>query len=678
MWYTNNYRRHLCDMHIDDWNDEFLKNFSPEEYFENLKQANVQNAMLYFQSHVGLCHYPTKSGKMHRAFTNKENAMKHLAEMCRKNNIRVTGYYSLIYNNWAHDTYPEWRMLTQNGLSKRSSSQNEKTHFSELDVCRYGMCCPNNENYRNFVSEQIKEICEYFEFDGMFFDMLFWPHPCYCPSCQKRWKEEVGGELPRIENWKDPKWLLHIEKRRQWMGEFAAFAANELKKWKPDASVEHNVAFAALPDAKKGLAEEVLRASDYAGGDIGGSLYNQSFICKFYRNVTKNQPFEHMLYRCEPNLSKHTVTKSEDHLLSTVMLTAAHHGATLLIDAIDVSGTLDSRIYKRIGNIFSFQEKYEKYFEGQMKEDIGIYYSLRSKYNAHNEKYCNHNSCINTVQTMITENICCGITGSFHSLDTYQILIAPSLTETDFSDYQRIVEYVANGGQLYISGNDCHFLLKKFFNAVSIGRTKEKIVYISPNPKAFNSFDYFNSDYPLHFDGSAPIVSGISPEKIIATITLPYTPQDILEFASIHSNPPGPSTNIPAMAVTEYGKGRVFWSSLPIEEIEMYDYRRIFMNLLRTFFKFEPSIKSDAPKDVEITLFETPKVSYINTVLLNNDYHARKVEAFTIAVKYPSMPQSVQYALNNKPIPFEYENGYTIFKVEHLPIFEMYKIIHKI
>ena len=41
MWYTNSYRRHLCDMHIDDWDESFLSEFSPEEYYENLKKAKL-------------------------------------------------------------------------------------------------------------------------------------------------------------------------------------------------------------------------------------------------------------------------------------------------------------------------------------------------------------------------------------------------------------------------------------------------------------------------------------------------------------------------------------------------------------------------------------------------------------------------------------------------------------
>ena len=80
MWYKNNYRRHLIDMHIDDWNDEFLSQFDTDAYVNNLINAKVQNAMIYLQSHVGLCNFPTQVGTMHKAFINKENTIRELAE----------------------------------------------------------------------------------------------------------------------------------------------------------------------------------------------------------------------------------------------------------------------------------------------------------------------------------------------------------------------------------------------------------------------------------------------------------------------------------------------------------------------------------------------------------------------------------------------------------------------
>ena len=119
MWYQTAYRRHLCDLHIDDWDPSFLSAFDPEVYVENLRRARVQSAMLYFQSHVGLCYYPTRVGKMHGGLAGREDIMRRLVELCRESGIAVTGYYSLIYNTLEHDRHPSWRMLDVQGYSHR-------------------------------------------------------------------------------------------------------------------------------------------------------------------------------------------------------------------------------------------------------------------------------------------------------------------------------------------------------------------------------------------------------------------------------------------------------------------------------------------------------------------------------------------------------------------------------
>lgn len=676
MWYKNSFRRHLCDMHIDDWNEEFLSKFSPEDYFENLKKAKIQNAMIYFQSHVGLCYYPTKSGKMHNAFKGREDMIKRLVDMCRKNGISVTGYYSLIYNNWAAHEHPEWRMLREDGTPKFNFEGASQSAFADNDIFRYGLCCPNNNEYRSFVSKQIKEIVDYFEFDGMFFDMLFWPHVCYCDSCKRRWSEEVGGEIPMVEDWNDENWLLHMKKRREWIGEFAQWATDLTKELIPGVSVEHNVAYSALPSGKTCNCEEVIDACDYAGGDLYGGSYCQSFTCKFYRNITKNQPFEYMFSRCEPNLSKHTITKSEDAMLSSVFLTAAHHGATLAIDAIDPKGTMDSRVYERLGRVFEREMPYEKYFKGDMIEDIGIYYTLRSKFNAHGESYTNHSGCVNSVETMIKENICCGVTGGYHDISKYRVLIAPCLTEEDKYDYDRIIKYVKDGGKLYISGGDCKGLLKEFFGAEVKKRTREKVVYIAPGAKAAKAFGWFTENYPLHFDGRSPIVEGIDESKVCATLTLPYTPQDIVKFASIHSNPPGIKTDIPSMAVTDYGKGRVLWSALPIESIgNPYEYSRVFVDLLKELLGLEQTVFSDAPKDVEIVAFRDGNEMTVSSVLLSEDFKARRVEPFEVCVKADRKPSCILQLPQETAVTFEYENGTIKYLNDNLDIFDMKKII---
>ena len=94
-WYENNYRRHLCDMHIEDWDDSFLSEFSPEEYLRCLKLAGVKAPMLYFQSHVGYCYWPSKTAHVHRAFEKDPDKMRRLVDACRREGMKVVGYYSL-------------------------------------------------------------------------------------------------------------------------------------------------------------------------------------------------------------------------------------------------------------------------------------------------------------------------------------------------------------------------------------------------------------------------------------------------------------------------------------------------------------------------------------------------------------------------------------------------------
>lgn len=163
-WYQKSFRRNLVDMHIDDWNEEFLRDFDPQEYFDCLKSAHIQTPMIYVHSHVGLCNWDTKSGRTHRAFAGN-NKIKQLMDLCHEAGMDVIAYYSLIYNNWAYDAHPDWRILDYEGRPARNNF---------FGASRYGVVCPNNAEYREFLKRQFAEIYETYTFEGIYLDMTFW------------------------------------------------------------------------------------------------------------------------------------------------------------------------------------------------------------------------------------------------------------------------------------------------------------------------------------------------------------------------------------------------------------------------------------------------------------------------------------------------------------------------
>ena len=661
MFYSNLYRRHLLDMHIDDWNEEFLSQFSPETYVENLKKAQVNYAMIYLQSHAGLCYYPTKTGVMHKRFEKEPDLIKRVVDLCHQAGIKVCGYYSLIYNTREHDRHPEWRMVVSNGKSRRENGEEgDELNFASTKIARYGLCCPSNHDYRAFVNSQIDEMLEYFDCDALFFDMPFWVHTCHCEHCQKAF----GGPIPEDRNDR----ALN-EFKASMMGEFVQGVTDHVKMRRPDMPVEHNYAAGVSHPTTDGCLEEVLKACDYVGGDLYGDLYNHSFACKFYKNATKNQPFEQMFSRCKPALRMHTLTKTHDEMKTALSSTMQHHGATLVIDAIDPVGTMDSRVYDRVGQIFQFQKDYEPYFTGDMVEEVGIYYGLRSRKSF--AKITSLTCCTNAGKTLIRAHIPFGVTGSFHSLHNYRIIAAPALSAMEERDNDRLIDYVEKGGTLYLSGAENTALVEKLTGNRFVSMSKEVNVYVAPEEGYEDVFCGFNKKYPLPFEMAAAVVEpGFG--KTIATLTFPYTKPDDIRYASIHSNPPGVPSQIPAVTVNSYGAGKVIWSALPIEDIAYEEYRQVFLNLLHLNGKPDYFFSSDAPANVELTAFQNENSITVNAVVLDEESVSTPAAPFSIKLR--CCAKGVKLLPSGEDISFEVKDGYTVFQTRQLHIFDMYEV----
>lgn len=676
MWYSNMYRRHLCDMHIDDWNNEFLSKFSPEEYVKNLKTAHIQNAMIYFQSHVGLCYYPTEVGHIHKAFIGKEDMIKKVVDLCHENNIMVTGYYSLNYNTIEHDLHKDWRMIKENGKSQREDNciSDGGLSFASVHEGRYGLCCPNNFEYREFVYKQIDEMLEYFDCEGLFFDMPYWPHTCYCDKCQKRWENEVGTKMPVNPNIEEKEYITLLKKKYQWMGEWIQSVTDYVKAKAPEMSVEHNYASAIAGGSENGCGEKVNEACDFVGGDLYGGMLNHSLACKFYKNITKNMPFDYMFSRCKPALRMHTLTKSDDEMKAEVMLTAAHHGATMVIDAIDPVGTMDKRVYEKIGAIFEYESAYEPYLKGIMREDVGIYYSIKGRYSKNGRNSITNSKEV--TKTLVQNHIPFGVTGNFGDLSKYKLLIVPLITEMEEKDNERILKYVENGGSIYLSKARNKKLIEKLLDCKVVGETKENNIYFAPKKQYEDIFNGFNENYPLPFENTSSIIELNNNSGVIATVTLPYTEPDDVKFASIHSNPPGHKTDIPAAVIKKYGKGKVIWSSVDIEGNDIDDYKEIFMNMLLCVCDLNNlSFECNAPDDVEVTVFDTDDSTTVNVIHLNEKKYAGTVSKFDVSIKYDKNPNGVFILPQKEKIPFEYSKGYVKFKTRELNVFDMYIII---
>lgn len=619
-WYKNIYRRSLVDMHINDDKKEYLSKFSAEAYFKYLVDANIVSPMIYLQSHTGLCNFPTKEGKTHEFFKSNPDEIKKLISLCKDSDMKVVGYYSLIFNNEAVYAHPEWEMVDENGKTWRENGQ------------RYGLCCPNNEEYRLFLIRQIKEMLEFYkDIDAIFYDMPYWEVTCHCPSCQKKWKKISEEEMPKVVDWDNDEWKKYAASRQRDMVEFAEFIKKETNKIRPDITVEFNFAAVIGCDWKAGSTEGINASSEFTGGDLYGDLYNHSFTAKYYYEISKNQPFEYMVCRCDRNLREHTISKSLLTLESEIMLSSFHHGASLVIDAINPDGTLDKNVAKRIGKAFECEKRFEPYMNvGKMYGDVAVFFDSSSQYKYHSR--ANNKACaINASRTLIENHIPFRVkaNGSLDNLNEFKMIIAPSKLDCDDASIDKFIEYVKEGGTLYLSSDSSPRLLKEFFDGEVVGETfgnseyrhiykgyDEVQCYVEPIEKGYKKiFDGFGHRNPLPVTYKLPLFSYKKGEEK-ASIILPYTdPDNNHEFASIHSNPPSHKKAGPAIVEVSYGKGKVIYSSALIENDRRDGFKNIFRNIMLS--NVSPRFELKASKYVEMIVFEDDNEIQINLFDLN-------------------------------------------------------------
>ena len=91
-----------------------------------------------------------------------------------------------------------------------------------------------------------------YDFEGIFFDMTFWPTICYCPHCIARYRKEQGAEPPRIVDWKDPQWRAFQKSRERWLREFALSVTQTVKQTRP-IPVYHQFGTVFAPWTCRGL-----------------------------------------------------------------------------------------------------------------------------------------------------------------------------------------------------------------------------------------------------------------------------------------------------------------------------------------------------------------------------------------------------------------------------------------
>ena len=674
-WPQQVYRRYSVDIHVPDWDPALLHNFDAKAWVDNMVRAGNQSLLQYTNSHVGLCLWRTNVGQRHANMGEHDFFGEVVAE-CRRRGIHPLAYFSVIFDNWAFEHHPDWRILPADGYTQLNG--------------RYGTVCPNSP-YRDYVFACIREIAGNYDIDGMFFDMTFWPAVCFCPHCTARFWHEYSAELPRIVNWDDPIWRAFHEARQRWLLEFAQTATQTVKQTRPGITVNHQYS-TIFHNWTMGVPLELAHACDYVGGDFYGGPLQSSLACKVYHGLTRTKPFEFHTSRTRL-YTDHVTVKPMEEIRTEAHVATLHSAALMLVDYINADGTLNPQVYEFLGKLSEQRAAYEPYLGGELLADVAIYYDKASMYNPREQgvpitklqavDQCPHRDAVVGAARILQEaHIPFGVVtnANLDQLARYRAAIAPNVLEMSIAQAATFRQFVAEGGVLISSGSSSldrfdptgqRFLLEDVLGVKYRGTLGSSITYLTPRDETIKRA-IWPQDH-VSFAGSMIEAEPLGNTQVLAVITLPFVTPEIgrvigSRFAAIHSNPPAlKPESAPAVTMHAYGKGMAVWMAAPFETSAEQANHQLLLNLLRRILPGPYVFEADTHPAVEMTLFEQPDQQRLLVGLLNMQRQLPQVPVSAmVRIKVPSGSdfKQVLRVPDRTPAPFTRVSEYVQFEVE--------------
>lgn len=696
-WFKHSFWRNLVDMHIPDWNPEFMTCFSPKQYAENMLVAEVDASELYTGNCLGICFWPTRAGHMHAGLKGQDLVGPTL-ELLQQNGLQTLAYFN-IWSRWAFDHHPDWRLVRINGT--------HTTQYPDGSPSRYGQCCLSSPGYQAYVRAQMADLASSYSFSGAWIDMLGWFGTiCCCPDCRRRYYDETGQEIPEVVDWYDPNWVRFQRKREAWLVDFAVMVRQALLAVKPDISIVFNCG-AWQSGWMGGNTQAFLDQSDYLAGDFYGNSLMYSTYCKFLNNTTNNRPIEFMTSRCV-SLYDHTTMKTSEELEFTACGSFAHNGAFVFIDAINPDGTMNPRLYEQMGALHRKLKKYQAELapDATLLRDVSFLFNFESFISpAHNGTPLRQlaegtqpkalagsprEKMMNISRFMIADHLAFDLT-CLKQLDEAvkesQLIIIPNQHVMLAGELDRLKDFVRQGGSLLITGQSGHVdrngnRLADFAHAAMsgvhlLGKTAEDVTYLRPMPGFEALFAGYDEKYPLSVDRPSTLVRIDDDVQVLARLTLPWShSQEIHRFGSAISNPPGIDTEYPALTLRPYGSGQIMYLSVPLEEIEFDAQQQIFTGLMRYLVAKPLLIQTNAPAWLEVMVYADKEHGryLIYALKIMETYYEGSVQNVNISIRLPGVSGALRNISTGESVVWHREDDYICWTENQINDFAMYTL----
>jgi len=594
-----------------DWVPDRGARFDAARLAELLEEGCIGAAELYCKDVHGINYYPARTGL---GEPYPRDVVGELVAAAHARDIKLIAYYCVGWDGRAGRQHPEWVMRDAQGNAQWVGNQ-------------FPWTCINT-GYRQFALDQIAELIDKYDADGLFIDVFVdnISGGCYCPDCERLFLAKYGTPQPR-----DLTVPENIAAVKQFQAgsylDFLERVASGLKARRPGALLTFNGVGGITADTTR-----FTRLVDWISVEAHAPFFfQQSRTCKLLRGQGK--PFEIMTAGCCKSIREGGPSMLEGMgdwvsfmpkpvcALKLEAAVALAHGGTVTFGLnVHPDGSVPPQEVRPLQEVGRWIAERRDVFEGSAPESDAVILWNEKTFAAASLDVEKRFGAL--AGDLPLQGLHAGLLGNHTQFDmmrfadtrleAYKLVLLPENLVTSMAEEERLRAYVAGGGTLLachsasllddMGRKRANFGLADVFGLDYAGSYTDGTTYVQPTATELKK-DLLDIRMMMRGEAIRPRLGSAEP---LASYAYPIAERTDEHYVwPTFYNPPGPLSEHAAITLNRFGKGRCLYVAFPlatnVAQRSDADPRpaQLFCNVVNLLLP-GPFLRTNAPHQVEV------------------------------------------------------------------------------
>lgn len=461
------FRQVHLDFHTSEAIEGIGSQFDKKQFQEALKAGHVDSITVFSKCHHGWAYHPSKANEMHPHLN--FDLLAAQIEAAHEIGVKTPVYLSAGVDEKEAHRHPEWVWAS-------------KEHSNILfDAPGYHSLCFNTP-YLDVLLAQIKEVCENYDADGIFLDIVGVKR-CYCPSCVKTRLERGWGS----DNEEDA-----LRLGEEVYANYLRRVRETIDSVKPGLPVFHNSGHIRQGRQDLAYGNTHLELESLPTGGWGYDHF--PFSARYVQNL--DMEYLGMTGKFHLTWGEFGGFKHPNALRYEAALSAAHGAKCSVGDQLAPNGKMDMTTYQLIGAAYQELEEKEPWLDGAKQMcDVALFSNEARKNMGENFQWGTalEPSDVGAGRMLLEGKYLFSVVDAQMDLSQYRVLVLPDGILLNEELKKKFGDFVAKGGKILASGVSGLDQDKKFafdFGAEYLGENEYNPSYVRP---------HFDNEYETDF-----------------------------------------------------------------------------------------------------------------------------------------------------------------------------------